>query len=79
VREFPAQIAERKFTNYSDQREWALRSLDIREEWVLFVDSDERIPPELAEEITSRIGQEPFNGYWIPGRQLLLGPVVAPR
>ena len=46
-----AEVFEHTFENYAAQREWALRSLPFRTEWMLFLDADELVSAELKEEI----------------------------
>lgn len=57
-------IVERDYITSGDFKNWAIPQ--AKNEWVLIVDADERITPELAEEIemTLRRGAE-FDGYWI--------------
>jgi len=45
------------------------------EEWILCLDSDEIIAPELAEEIKSKIlsPKSTINGYWIPRKNIIFG------
>lgn len=47
----------------------------VTKEWILQLDADERVTPELAKEITSKINnkQSSINGYWIPRKNLFLG------
>lgn len=71
--EFTANVVERPFTDFSDQRNWALENLKINADWVVFVDSDERVTRELYDEIRRRLGQEPFAGYYLPRKQLFWG------
>jgi glycosyltransferase involved in cell wall biosynthesis len=64
-----------KFINFSLQRNFAL-SLDIiRNKWVLFLDADERITPELEKEIKERLSSDPnyISGYYIPRKQYFWG------
>lgn len=44
-------------------------------EWVLLLDPDERVTPELARELQriSQQGDSPFAGYWMPRRNFELG------
>jgi glycosyltransferase involved in cell wall biosynthesis len=59
-----AQIVEHPFVNYAAQRNWAQKNLPIRSDWVLHLDADERLTPELACEIKARLGvkREKLNG-----------------
>lgn len=45
-----AKVAERQFTTYSEQRNAGL-ALPFVNEWIVMIDADERITPELAKEI----------------------------
>ena len=48
------RVFEHPFTGFGDQRNWALDALPITAEWVLILDADERVPPELADEIQEK-------------------------
>lgn len=45
----------------------------VRYEWVLFIDADETVTPELAREITQAIGSKRKNGYLIRRQDNFLG------
>jgi len=52
AREHPAvRVVERPFDNWSSHQNWAVRNIDFRHPWVLYVDADERVPPDLAQEV----------------------------
>lgn len=72
---YTTKIVQHPFENFSRQRNWALEDLAISAEWIVFVDSDERITPELREEISGVLGQTPEQvcGYYIPRKQLFWG------
>src|SRR5437588_357266 len=44
-------------------------------DWILCLDADEKITPELAEEIKSKISVDEsiVNGYWIPRKNIIFG------
>lgn len=42
-------------------------------DWVLSVDADEVIPPELAREIRGAIENDQYFGYWIPRKNIIFG------
>lgn len=51
------------FEGFGSQRNWALKKLTLKNEWILILDADERVPPELALELnriaktaSSRVG-----------------------
>ncbi len=58
---------------YPKKKNWALETLPFRNEWVLIVDADEVVPPELAEEITERIALDEADGYWLNSKYYFLG------
>jgi glycosyltransferase involved in cell wall biosynthesis len=50
-----ARVVERRFDNYAAQRNAGLTAVTYKHPWVLMVDADERVPPELADEIAARV------------------------
>lgn len=54
-----AEFHQHEFRGFGDQRNWALTELDLRCDWVLILDADERVPSELAKEISSIVNGEP--------------------
>lgn len=61
-----AEIIQRRFDNYADQRNAALDSVRERADWVLFVDADERVTPELAAEAHQMILKPEYVGWRVP-------------
>ena len=57
--------------SYPKKKNWALDHLPLRNEWVLIVDADEVVVPDLAAEITRRISTNEADGY-LPELSLLL-------
>lgn len=48
-----AKVFQRKFDNYASQRNFGLTELQFRNPWVLMVDADEEVAPDLVAEIGS--------------------------
>ena len=46
-----ATVFSHPFADYGKQRNWALTHLPFQSEWILNLDADERLTPELAAEI----------------------------
>ncbi len=44
-----------------------------RGEWILSLDDDEEIPPDLASEISQAIAGHGVSGYWIPRKNIIFG------
>ena len=53
--EHGARVVQRAWVNHADQFNWALTRLDADTDWVLRVDADERLTPELAAEVRERL------------------------
>lgn len=55
------------------KKNWSLENLPFRHEWVLIVDCDERIPPELWDEIAVAIQNSNYDGYYLNRKVFFLG------
>jgi (heptosyl)LPS beta-1,4-glucosyltransferase len=69
-----ARVVEHALADFASQRNAALAAVEA--EWVLFVDADERVTPELAREVRDVIGYEGGNargGWWIPRHNYMVG------
>lgn len=75
ARQLGARVAERTFTTFAEQRDFALTL--PQSDWVLFVDADERVPEDLAREVRLAISDAGARvGFWIPRDNVLMGRVV---
>ncbi len=50
-----AQVLQNPFTNYAQQFQWALDNAPISSSWVMRLDADEIIEPDLAREISNQL------------------------
>ncbi|MBN4006391.1 glycosyltransferase family 2 protein [Nostoc sp. LPT] len=55
------------------KKNWSLDNLPFRNQWVLIVDCDERITPELWSEIDQAIQNDEYTGYYLNRRVFFLG------
>lgn len=58
---------------FPKKKNWALENIAWKNEWVLILDADERITPELAAEIQAEIKNPHADGYFINRRFIFLG------
>jgi glycosyltransferase involved in cell wall biosynthesis len=58
---------------FPKKKNWALENVPWKNEWVLILDADERITPELAAEIQAELKQPRTDGYFINRRFIFLG------
>jgi (heptosyl)LPS beta-1,4-glucosyltransferase len=71
ARQAGADVQQRPFVNYADQRNAALEMFAAQ--WILFVDADERATPELGAEVRRAIEKESAVGWWVPRRNYIWG------
>jgi len=76
ARAYGCRIIEREYVYSADFKNWAIPQAIY--EWILLVDSDERVSPELAAEIRSLLANDtpPHDGYIIARRNYLFGKLV---
>jgi (heptosyl)LPS beta-1,4-glucosyltransferase len=68
------RVVQRPWKNYTDQRNAALHMVD--EDWVYFVDADERSSPEQAQEIRAVIQNPDIAGFWVPRHNYIFGKLT---
>jgi len=69
------RILTNRFEDFGQQRNWAIEHAGDGGDWILFVDADERIPPDCASAICRAISRPGeyvgfylCNRYWFMGR-----------
>ena len=68
-----ATVVQREFDSFARHKNWALDNIPFRHRWVLLLDADERVTPELAAEIRAAVARaDGPAGYYI-GRKLVFG------
>jgi glycosyltransferase involved in cell wall biosynthesis len=67
------RVIEREYINSANFKNWAIPQ--AQHEWVLVIDADERLTPELAAEIREVLAAPPagIDGYWIDRANHYLG------
>jgi glycosyltransferase involved in cell wall biosynthesis len=55
------------------KRQWAMDSLPLSYDWILLIDADEALSPELVTEIKEAIQNPALDGYYIKLRMFFLG------
>ncbi len=69
-----ARVLQRPFDDYASQRNAALKAAETP--WVFFLDADERIPEQLAEEIEQAVTDPNKAGWWVPRHNHIVGKVI---
>jgi len=70
-----AAVVQHPFEHYGAQRNWAQRHLPLRSEWVLHLDADERLLPDLVTEINEALATAgpDTNGFLLRRRTVFMG------
>ncbi len=77
ARSFGAKLVQFRYQGgWPKKRQWAMENLPLAFDWVLLVDADEALTPELMEEIREAIQAPDRNGYYISLRMYFLGRVL---
>ncbi len=71
---YGAEVVQFHFNGrWPKKKNWSLENLPFRNQWVLIVDCDERITPELWDEIEEVITDDTYNGYYLNRKVFFLG------
>ncbi len=75
ARQHGAEIVRHPFETHAQQWNWALKTVPLRGDWVLALDADQRVTPELRDEILKSVPAAPMEiaGYYLPRKQIFRG------
>lgn len=69
-----ARVVVRPFDDWSTHQNWACREIAFRHPWVLYLDADERCPPDLAAEVRLRaVEGAPESAFRIRRKDFFMG------
>lgn len=74
ARRHTPRLLQHEFWSHGAQINWALPQ--AKHDWVLAVDADERVTPELAAEIEVLLRAPAYDGYYIGRRNFFLGKEI---
>ena len=66
-----AQVFQRRYLSAAEQKNWALGK--AQGEWVLVLDADEALSPDLRGEIENVLAEPACDGFWLRRRSTFLG------
>jgi glycosyltransferase involved in cell wall biosynthesis len=77
ARSFGARVIQFHYQGgWPKKRQWAMSTLPLRFDWILLLDADEALTPELTEEVRHAIQAPGIDGYYIALRMHFLGRVL---
>jgi len=73
AKKFTNKIYQSKFINQAKQFIWAIANTDIKNEWILRIDADERWTKEGFEELSKIIEQDSADGVYVKMKIFFMG------
>ena len=75
AKRFGARVVTHPFKYQADQLNWVLDNIDFKTEWILRLDADEYVLPELWKEIVEILPKtsSDINGYYMKRRMHFMG------
>lgn len=75
AKKYTDRIYQHPFENYAKQFNWALENLHIKTEWVMRLDADEYVTPELKNELIEKLPKisSEISGLYVKRRVYFLG------
>ncbi|MEM1098463.1 MAG: glycosyltransferase family 2 protein [Planctomycetota bacterium] len=69
------RVVTRPFDDWASHQNWAMEHIDFKHRWVFYLDADERMTPELKDEITAIAERETpeFEAYFAARKNFLFG------
>ena len=72
-----ARVVTHAFSGHSAQWQWALSELPLEHDWVLGLDADQRLMPELARELHELFSDpqqvQEYSGFYVTRRNIFRG------
>lgn len=69
-----ATVWEHPFESFGAQRNWAIDEISVSADWILHLDADERMTPELGAALRTLIATDPAEaGFYLPNKLMLMG------
>jgi glycosyltransferase involved in cell wall biosynthesis len=58
---------------FPKKRNWTLRTHPFQNEWILFLDADERATPQFVDELRRTLPSTPHSGFWLTYDNFFMG------
>lgn len=70
------RVVQREYVGPADQKNWAIPQ--VSNEWILLLDADERVTPELRAEIRDWLAKPniPYDAFWIGRQNYFMGKKI---
>ncbi len=72
--ELGATVSCNPFESFGKQRNWAIDHIEMKHDWVFHLDADERMTPELVNELQEVLDEGPTEaGFHVPNKLMFMG------
>ena len=69
-----ATVWNHPFKSFGAQRNWAIDNITVEHDWILHLDADERVTPELVRALRDLFKSDPEEaGFYLPNKLMLMG------
>ncbi len=76
AQKYTSKIYQNKWINYATQYNWAINNADLKHEWILRIDADERWTPKGFEELAKIIEEDKYDGVYIKLQIYFMGKFI---
>lgn len=76
AKDFDCNIYSVPWMGFAEQRNWALNNTGITTEWVIFIDADEEVTPDLRVEIRETLRSTSCDAFYLCYKVILFGKWV---
>ena len=73
VKETSARFFQRAFDSFAGQRNWAIDNVPFKHRWVLHLDADECLTPQLHAELSRLAAADEKSAYMLANRVIFMG------
>lgn len=73
LRRHPVRTCQRTFDTFAGQRNWGIQHVDFKHAWVLHLDADECLTPELHQELLEVTAKDEKSAYLIANKIVFMG------
>ncbi len=75
AKEFTDNILQHEYVNSATQKNWVIPQ--VKTEWIMVLDADERVTPELEKRIKNILASDPpYNGFYIKRMTIFFGRMI---
>ena len=71
--QYPVRTFERQFDTFAGQRNWAIDNVPFKHAWVLHLDADECMTPDLHRELLDVVSRDEMSAYLLANKLIFMG------